>query len=430
MEAILYCEEPSPRLNYIAEYLFETLLGIRVVVTHHEAEYQSFVGLRCNYSKTTLTKEEVHIRPQSLLFEKGIKEQLITSSLVEGIPVCYSIGPGYSLPFDVFSASFFILSRYEEYLPYTADQHGRYPAKQAWAQRNNCMSYPIVWEWTKLLARALQKAFPQWEPTPPGYRFIPTYDIDIPWAYSHRGLRGWGRAGLDLFRGNWPQLQARWCTQTRQAEDPYFTFPRLAKLHQETGVKARIFWLLANPSKEDINPSYRLPAYQRLIRKVANWSSTGIHPSYYSWQEMAIIKRDKKRLEEITGQEITHSRQHFLRWQLPVTYRELLAAGIQHDHSMGFAEVVGYRAGTTEPFRWYDLEQEVCTDLWVHPFAAMDVTLKQYLQYAPEKAKERLLAMQAYCQEEKLSFCTLWHNSSFSEVHGWAGWWKAYQALY
>jgi hypothetical protein len=232
-----------------------------------------------------------------------------------------------------------------------------------------------------------------------------------------------------LLKGDWPQVRNRWQVQFQGQEDPFFTFPLLRKLHETTGVRPRIFWLLADSSREDINPSWKLSAYQQLIREVSAWSDAGIHPSYYSWQTDRIIQRDKKRLEAISGAAITHSRQHFLRLRLPDTYRALRAAGIRHDYTMGFASEPGYRAGTAVPFLWYDLEREEVTELWIHPFVVMDVTLRRYRGYAAQEAATVLQEMKHYCQKEALPFCTLWHNSSFSNLHGWGGWWEVYENL-
>lgn len=429
MKAILYCENPGPRLAYTADYIFTQLLGLEVYITQDQFEYQSFSGVKCNYSRAGLSAQEVHIKPQGLLHEQGIREQDIASFLVDELPAIFASGPGFDLSFDVFSAVFFILSRYEEYLSFEADQHGRFPAQISWAHRNNCLSYPIVWEWTKLLKQAFQQKYSLWSPSSPGYAFQPTYDVDLPWAYLHRGLRGWGRVGLDVLKGDWPQVRARWSVLCRRQEDPFFTFLKLKELHEAAGVRPRIFWLLADSSREDINPSWRLSAYQQLIQEVGKWSDFGIHPSYYSWTSASTVERDKKRLETITDAAITHSRQHFLRLRLPDTYRALLAAGIRHDYTMGFAAEPGYRAGTAVPFRWYDLENEEVTELWIHSFVVMDVTLKQYRGYSAQKAAVVLQDLKDYCQKEALPFCTLWHNSSFSNLHGWDGWWEVYENL-
>lgn len=185
----------------------------------------------------------------------------------------------------------------------------------------------------------------------------------------------------------------------------------------------------------------------------------GIHPSYYSSEEGALIRQEKAYLIDILGQPVTHSRQHFLRFSLPHTYRELLLAGITQDYSMGYADAIGWRAGTHQAFRWYDLEAEEASGLWVHPFAAMDVTLLKYENLAPAseataKNKEsvqwpdnqkiglptaahprwavaawRIKTLYEGVQPYGGAFILLWHNSSFAEDYGWGGWQKMYEEL-
>ncbi|PSR13118.1 MAG: hypothetical protein C7N36_09235, partial [Bacteroidetes bacterium] len=147
-----------------------------------------------------------------------------------------------------------------------------------------------------------------------------------------------------------------------------------------------------------MNPPYDNNAYQQLIRSTTTWSDSGIHPSYRSFGNLARLRTEQQRLATILDQPVSHSRQHFLRLQLPQTYQQLLAAGIRHDYTMGYAEVPGYRAGTTEPFRWYDLNREQTTDLWVHPFVAMDVTLQNYQGLSASAAADYLQELQTYCR--------------------------------
>ncbi|MEO0726328.1 MAG: polysaccharide deacetylase family protein [Bacteroidota bacterium] len=429
----LYSPEISSRLRYIVAYLFTDLLGISVELTTDISHFQEVSGVAVNYSKQSIREREVHLCPVSLLFARGVEEQQLQSGIVAGVPYCFAGPPGYDLPFDPLAAAFFVLSRYEEYLPHEKDQHGRYPAAISWLSRNAALDRPILWEWAKLVRATIQNKYPAWEAPQVHrqYRFLPTYDIDIPWAYCHRGWRGWVRAWMDRLTAGPEHLQARRRAQLNASDDPYFTFPQLEQLHQKNDLRSMVFWLVADRAKFDVNPNPDLPAFQDLVREVANWSDIGLHPSYQRGQDASGVTMEKQRLENILQQPIKCSRQHFLRLSLPHTYRQLLAAGIEADYSMGYAAQPGFRAGTSEPFYWYDLEKEEATALRVHPFAVMDVTLKQYQGMAAAEAQVYLQEMQSYCKREGLSFCTLWHNSSFSPLFGWdEEWWSVYQSLF
>lgn len=429
---MLYSPDVSERLRYITSYLFEELWQETLLITSDRERYAQGSGIGINYSASAIREQEVQIYPHTLLSEQGVQEQTLSSGLFQGVPTCFAVPPGSALPFDPLAASFFVLSRYEEYLPYEADGHGRYPAALSWAYRNGALSRPIIWEWLKLLAATIQTKFPQWRParTAASYQFAPTYDIDISWAFRFRGWRGWARAAIEALRFDGRMWRGRLRSWFDATQDPFFTFPALQKLHQDSGLRPVVFWLVADRSKHDINPRVSLRAFQELIRQVATWSDSGLHPSYMGGQSTAGIQKEKKRLESVLDSTIVKSRQHFLRLSLPDTYRALRKAGIKSDYSMGFAAQAGFRAGTTEPFWWYDLSAEQVTKLRVHPFAVMDVTLKQYLAMQPEEAQNYLRDLQAYCRREGLQFCTLWHNSSFSDLHGWEGWQAVYWSLF
>lgn len=433
MAIMLYSPQLSGRLEYLAQHLFEELWGDSVWLTADREEYKNGQGIAINYSTEAIRPQEVRLYPHDLLFQRGVQEQDISTGMHQGVPTCFAVPPGYALPFDPLAASFFMLSRYEEYLPFAADAHGRYPANLSWAHRSGALSRPIIWEWLKCLAEAIHECYPDWRPQrlPGDYQFLPTYDIDIPWAYRHRGWRGWGRALIEALRLDvtaWRERLAVWRDHTK---DPFYTFPALAELHKNSGRRPRVFWLVANRAQYDVNTDPALPAFRRLVKEVSHWSDYGLHPSYQGGQNAARIQEEKDRLEQMAnGQTIVRSRQHYLRLSLPLTYRELIAAGVREDYSMGFAAQIGFRAGTSEPFWWYDLEREQVTELRVYPFAVMDVSLKQYLGLDAAAGAKMLEELQAYCQQEGLTLCTLWHNSSFSERHGWNGWKEVYWSLF
>lgn len=332
---------------------------------------------------------------------------------------------------DPLAKIFFFLSRYEEYQAFSPDRFGRFSAEISVAGKGGFLERPIVNELLVWLRGELAALFPGvLDGTPRRAVFHPTYDVDLPWAFLHRGVRGMAAGVRDLLTGHPGRAALRANVLAGRAADPYDTFNWLRSLHRAQGVRPRVFWLLANRrSREDTNPSPSLPAYEKLIREVSTWADIGIHPSFRSSEQNALIEEEKKQLKEISGLPITHSRQHFLRFTLPETYRALLRSGITNDHSMGFADRIGWRAGTNLPFRWYDLEQEKVTALWVHPFAAMDVTLLNYMQLSAREVPPLLQSLYEALEPLGGPFSLLWHNSSFADAYGWRGWAEMYQGV-
>ncbi len=79
-----------------------------------------------------------------LLFRIGIQEQSFHVEEFKELPTFYQTNDNSDLPFDPFAASFYLVSRYEEYLPYQPDQFGRFPAKASVAYQNGFLKKPVV----------------------------------------------------------------------------------------------------------------------------------------------------------------------------------------------------------------------------------------------------------------------------------------------
>jgi hypothetical protein len=96
---------------------------------------------------------------------------------------------------------------------------------------------------------------------------------------------------------------------------------------------------------------------------------------------------------------------------------------------MGFASEPGFRAGTSRPFYFYDLDTEFETKLRVHPFQVMDATLCLYQKMNPEDAVRRVKPIIDEVKKVNGTFTLLWHNESLSEMKPWVGWQNVYEEL-
>ena len=349
---------------------------------------------------------------------------------------------------DLLACIFFQLSRYEEYGSPYRDAHGRYPATASHAVQYGYLRQPVARLMAHQLyayARARQPRLPA--PGSPPYYFQPSYDIDLLWAYQHRGWKGVASGVRDLATGQLRRALARWFRPA--TADPYNILEDLIGLHRQhqpgpdaslaiptpvaplaTDTRPMLFWLLAdNKDRRDVNPYPIPPAQIEVMRKLLPFTQSGLHPGYRSSDDPRVLREELLRYRSITGHSPIASRQHFLKFNLPHTYRALHTAGIRHEHSMGYADAIGWRAGTNLPFTWYDLEREEATYFTVHPFAAMDVTLKNYHGYSPAEARREVAWLAEPIRDLGGPFCLLWHNSSFADAHGWAGWKKMYYEL-
>ena len=175
--------------------------------------------------------------------------------------------------------------------------------------------------------------------------------------------------------------------------------------------------------------SAKHPQIKQLINWFSTWADVGIHPSYQSYLNDDVVAFEFKTLERVLEKQVCTSRQHFLRFTLPKSYQLLIKQGVTEEYSMGYAEVIGFRAGTCTPYPFYDLSKEQPTGLKVYPLIAMDVTLHNYMKLNVSDAIDRFAAIIQEVKNVNGTFISLWHNSSFSQLHGMQDWKPVFEQM-
>ncbi len=422
MEPAIHILAPfrSPRLEWVVEVSCRHILGVEGHLHTDADAWQQREGLRLAYGRPH-PAAHLHIPEHGFLRESGIRACTPPAGRWGELPVPFA-GRG-ELPFDLFAASFFLLSRYEEYLPFEADGYGRFPASASWLARHECLHLPLVDLWMARLRELARRALPRFDWPAPRRRWIPTCDVDMAWAFLHRPWwRTLGGLLRDLMRGDIHVVGARLRTLRGRQPDPFDTFDRMCAHYEAAGTEPVFFFHVGPWGRYDKNVPVDHPAMQALIRRLAAKARIGLHPSFARGQTAQGIIGEKRALERVLGREVTDSRHHFLRIRLPHTCRALIEAGIRCDWSMGFADRPGFRAGTAHAFPWYDLERETPTSLVLVPLVAMEVSMLQYLGLEPRAARELLQSLWDAMQPGGGLFVTLWHNSTPFDTAPWWGW--------
>lgn len=420
-EILLLVPAISNRLRYVVRHLEETLkISFRFQTPGEPAPLRSAAVI--SYGKIPVA-QSANIWESGLMNETGLNAAVPDVFIQNGQVMMFRSPEGFEMPFDVFSALFFMLSRYEEYRPHKSDIHGRFQAEESLAFRQGFLLEPVVDQWTMMFGHLLLKRFPSLSITTPRYSFLSTLDIDSPWAYLHKGI--WRTAG-GLFRalqqGNIGEFSRRLNVILGADADPFDVYDWLEEIETRQGFRSFVFLLMAGCGNYDTNQAAGSHAFARLVASLGSTRNLGIHPSYRAARSDQALKKEFKLFGKLTGSAPAISRQHFLRLSLPETYRKLVELGIQTDFSMGYAGQPGFRAGTGRPFMFYDLLLEKETDLQIQPFAVMDVTLRQYLKLGPDEAGRLISALISRCRKSGSMFVSLWHNESISDEGIWKGW--------
>ena len=428
-QLLIHLSRITPRARYIFKFLFQEILKIQFQLTTDEKKFLEANTPKFSYGNHAIGGE-LFFAARSLLFETGLKDQDIHPFDYKGIKVFYGTNKSSALPFDPFSAAFFLVSRYEEYLPAIRDQHDRFEATESLAYQNQFLTKPVVDIWALEIKSILLARFPEMNFPERQYNYLSTIDIDNAFAIKEKGLVR-ASAGLlrSVFKGNPAETWKRIKVLMRLEKDPYDTYDLQLDIQKKYKIKTLYFFLFGEYAKFDKNVPVYNPVFHHLIKSISDTSPIGIHPSYNSNKDKTKLETEIKRLSKVINREITFSRQHFLKLRLPETYKNLLELDITDDYSMGYAGKIGFRAGTCTPFLFYDLDLEVETKLRVHPFQVMDATLCNYMKIQPEDCHKFVKPIIDEIKSVNGTFVTLWHNESLSNLWPWKGWRNVYEEI-
>jgi hypothetical protein len=423
----IYTTHITPRLEYVVNFLQQVFTRPVKVVTTIDEQASNCVVI--NYSTEELSFPCFIIRPHGLLSETGVREQNIQCSVSNDLTIFFETAGDF--PFDIFTATFYLLSRYEEYLLYTPDQFGRYPHQASLAFQQNFLNQPLVNKWWQLFTRVVQEKLSVTLATDKQFIFLPTYDIDIAWSYKHKGFwRNTGGFFRDLLKGRFKQVSERIQVLRGRLRDPFDAYGWLNQLHEKHNLKPYYFFLLAHqPTAYEKNIAPGNKALQALIQDHLIRYPVGIHPSWKSSLDISVMQQEIQTLTAIAGKPVQASRQHYIKLTLPATYRQLLQEGIRYEFSMGYGSINGFRASVASPFYWYDLEQEQQTELLLFPFCFMDANAYYEQHNTPEAALTEMQHLYRSVKAVNGLFSILWHNNFLGTDPAFTGWKEIYEAF-
>jgi hypothetical protein len=428
MKILVLIDFFTPRVQFIFEHILANMLGFSVLYTQNIDDFIAFDGPKISYSKHNL-KECINIQPAGLLSEIGLIIHPLKFSQWRGIPVFFQTNSLDEVPFDIFSATFYLITRYEEYLPQEFDIHGRFKLEESVAYKNNFLDKPLIDLWVLELRQIVERKFTTSTVKKSAFNFIPTIDIDNAYAFKHKGIvRCSMGCAKSLLKLNLSDLKDRVQVGLNLKIDPFDTYENLFQILKP--FPNSVWFILGGTLAEfDRNVSLSTKAMGKLVRQIDENYCVGVHPSYRSGLSCNMVKTEIDCLADIIGKNITASRQHYLKFCLPQTYRCLVDLGITHDYSMGYSKAVGFRASTCTPFPFYDLLDEKSLPLTVVPFQVMDRALLDGLNLTPEQAIAKTLEMASIVKQVGGTFVTVWHNESLSGYNEWKGWGYVFQEV-
>lgn len=396
---IIYSPNITARLRYVCKFIFNQGMLVNYILTDNENEFLQSKLARLNYSAKTF-EDALTIYPSGLLEEKELKNFV-------------------KIKDDEFSSVFYRISRYEEWISDKKDNHNRFVPFEI-------DKSPLVDVWIGDLKNRLRSKFKTLEFPERKFKYISTIDVDNVFAYKAKPLyRQIGGALKDL-----KTIGVRLGTILSGKKDPFDEYELQVELSKKYNIPLIYFFLYRNGNVFDrtIDPNH--PDFVKLLQYLkTNNITIGLHPSYYSTEKTHLLESEQKSLTRNSGKEVIASRQHYLRFNIRTTPKQLIKAGIKFDFTMGWSEKAGFRAATTLPFFYYDFETESELPLLAIPFAAMDGAFYEHGRISADKAYGQLMDLAELTKKVNGLFVTVIHDRSFSDTVA-PGWKDLYRKLH
>jgi len=426
---LIYTEQTSNRLTYIFDLLIGNLLGLGYELTADKERFSSHPGAKFSYASQPVA-DEIFFASAPLLFEKNIDLQPINFCHHGRLSGFYPALKQSAIPFDIFASAFFMLTRYEEYLPAKNDKYHRYRGSKSLNYLAEFLDKPMVNYYAMELKKILGSEFPNLIFKEHKFRHIVTFDIDMAYSYLEKGfVRNLGGFGRSFILSDYKGMKERLLVLLGKARDPFDTFDYIFNVCSRYSVSPMFFFLMADGSELDKSIPHTSNRFRNLIKDISSKCETGIHLSFNSHTSSEIIAEEINRLEEITGRKVVRNRYHYLRFHFPKSYEQLINEGILEDYSMAYAPRTGFRAGICSPFYFFNLKTNEVTALRIFPVSFMDATFTQYKKVNVEQAVNEIKEIMNVVEEVGGTFISLWHNSSFTEEGAWKGWRKVFETV-
>ena len=375
---LVYTHKITPRLKYIFKHIFENMLMINFDLTTKVEIFVAHSGPKLSYSNKPLG-DEFFIKSHLLLFEQGITTQKLKLDFWDELPIFFLNDVECNCPFDIFAASFFLLCRYEEYMPYLKTNSGYFDPSHSISMKFNFLELPIIDLWVSKFQEQLASKFPE---ILKKYDYKPSKKIllEVPLAfrYSNRSfLENLEDFISSVLKLNLKQLINQILVLIRLKNDPFDTFDFWKQWFNKSSTKPIVFFLFAHSSSYQTTTSIFNLRFREIIKKTGDFFSLGLLTSVKAQiDSKKQIIREKNDFQKLTNRTIFDVRLSNGIVNLRKDYEMLSENEFKNDYSMGYLDRIGFRAGTATPFYFYDVSREIQLSIQLTPIFATEKSLK------------------------------------------------------
>ena len=332
---------------------------------------------------------------------------------------------------DIFAASFFMLTRWEEYVNKNRDNHNRFSATESLAFKEGFLDRPIVNEYVEELKNMLLNLDSHIVFKKREFKFIPTHDVDAP--LLHYSLSKHIKASLvDLLKRKSIKLFFErnidfFLTKLKFKKDDFDTFEYLMNESEKAGLKSYFFFMGKGLTGYDNMYDSSNPFIKKLVEQIKNRGHfIGMHPTYNAYNDRNQFVKEKKELEKNLEASIIFGREHYLRFELPTTWQIWDDNGMQWDSTLSYADREGFRSGVCYEYSVFNILTRKKLKLKEKPLIVMESSFIGYqATITLEEMEKKIKLLVEEVKKYNGDFVLLWHNSSFYTPE-----WKDFKGVY
>ena len=409
---LIYTQKITPRIVYTFKHICTNILGIHIKFTSKIEEFIAHEGMKLSYGKQALGNE-LFLQKVDLLMEQGLSEVEIKVQPWGDDSCFFPVSENSALPFDIFAASFFLLSRYEEYLPHVKDDLGRFPASESVGYQEGFLQSPVVDIWAYKFKEVLQERFPEIALEKREFHSRAIIAVEHVFNFQNKGfLRSLAGMHLDIIKLQFNKVIDRIQVLLRIKKDPINIFEDLIAFIKEHKVSLLFMFQLSDFSMYDRNINYNRNPYRSIIKYVGDYAEVGLIPGYFAYEDFKTLRKEKLRMENTVHTPLERVINVKYNLNIPEFYTFLTELEIPQDYSMGYPEASGFRAGTCSPFLFYDINTESTLALKIHPYV-FNSNIIEHNNF--EKITTEVGKMLEEVKKVGGSFKAVFKNQDFSE---------------
>ena len=367
---LVFVKKQTSRITYTFKHIFTNMLGLDIGFTSKIEDFIAHDGPKLSYGKQSLGNE-LFFQSASLLFEQGFSD--IEPNVQEwGSTVgFFKAKDNSTLPYDIFAATFYLLSRYEEYAPHVKDSLGRFPATESVGFKSNFLESPVIDFWVERLKSILKERYPNLIFKQNHFTLHTIVGVEEAYRFKRKGIMRTSIGGIrDLFLLRLRSVIKRIAIILFLKKDDYDVFDKLIDFMKRHHVSFKFMFQLSDFSAYDKNISHQRKQFQSLIKSVSDYAEVGLLLGKFSTQSKLILLTEKKRMEAIVNRPLKSILNLKYPMNLPESQNNIADVEIPNTFSMGYPEAIGFRAGTCSPFLFYDINLERITPVRLYPYTA------------------------------------------------------------